>query len=57
MKALKIKFELTNSTEKPYDPEFVSKIQKSREDYKNGHFISIEKEDLKNFLGVKWTID
>ncbi len=34
MKALKIKFEV--SKEKPYNPEFVAKIQKGRQDYKDG---------------------
>lgn len=35
-KALKIKFEVKKSAEKPYDPEFVAKIEKSRQDYKDG---------------------
>ena len=34
MKALKIKFEV--SEEKPYNPEFIAKIQKGRQDYKDG---------------------
>ena len=34
MKALKIKFEV--SKEKPYNPKFVAKIQRSRQDYKDG---------------------
>lgn len=34
MKALKIKFEV--SKEKPYNPEFIAKIQKGRQDYKDG---------------------
>jgi hypothetical protein len=34
MKALKIKFEV--SKEEPYNPEFVAKIQKGRQDYKDG---------------------
>lgn len=33
-KALKIKFEVT--TQKGYNPDFVAKIEKSREDYKAG---------------------
>ncbi len=33
MKALKIKFEIKDKT---YNQEFVEKIKKSREDYKNG---------------------
>jgi hypothetical protein len=34
VKALKIKYELTN--EKAYNADFVAKIEKSRQDYKNG---------------------
>ena len=34
VKALKIKFEV--SKKGPYDPNFVSKIEKSRQDYKEG---------------------
>ena len=34
LKKLNIKFEL--SKEKPYDPAFVAKIQKARQDYKDG---------------------
>jgi hypothetical protein len=34
VKALKIKYEVTS--EKDYNPEFVAKIKKSRQDYKNG---------------------
>ncbi len=44
LKALKIKFEV--ATEKPYNPEFVSKIQESREQYKKGNFAVIKTEDL-----------
>jgi hypothetical protein len=34
MKALKIKFEVNK--EEPYNPEFVAKIKKGRQDYKDG---------------------
>lgn len=44
LKALKIKFEV--ATEKPYNPEFVSKIQESREQYKKGNYAVIKTEDL-----------
>lgn len=50
MKALKIKFEI--SKEKPYNPEFVEKIKRSEEDFKNGKFTRVKKEDLQNFLGL-----
>jgi hypothetical protein len=45
LKALKIKFEVV-AKEKPYNPEFVSKIQESREQYKKGNFAVIKTEDL-----------
>lgn len=51
MKALKIKFEISN--EEDYDPDFVAKIEESREQYKKEEFISIEKKDIKNYLGLE----
>lgn len=42
--ALKIKFEIAQDS--PYDPEFVAKIQKGREDYKNGKGVEISMEEL-----------
>lgn len=50
MKALKIKFEI--SKEKPYNPDFLEKIKRSEEDFKNGKFTRVKKEDLQNFLGL-----
>lgn len=50
MQALKIKFEV--SKEDSYNPEFVAKIEESKRQYENGDFISIEKKDIKNFLGI-----
>lgn len=50
MQALKIKFEV--SKEEDYNPEFVEKIMESKRQYENGDFISIEKKDIKNFLGI-----
>jgi len=44
LKALKIKFEITS--EKPYNPEFVAKIQESREQVKRGEYKIINTEDL-----------
>lgn len=44
VKALKIKFEVT--TEKAYNPNFVSKIEESREQYKKGDFSVIKTDDL-----------
>jgi aspartate ammonia-lyase len=51
MKALKIKFEV--SKEKSYNPEFVAKIQKGRQDYKDGNFVTVGKENFKAFLGLE----
>lgn len=51
VKALKMKFEV--SKEKPYDPNFVAKIKESKEQYKKGEFISVEKKDIKSFLGLE----
>lgn len=44
LKALKIKFEITK--DKPYDPEFVAKIEKSRQDFKEGKGRKITLEEL-----------
>jgi hypothetical protein len=44
MKAFKIKFKVVE--EKQYDPEFVKKILKAREDSKQGKSVSIPLEDL-----------
>lgn len=51
MKAFKIKFEIKK--EKPYNPEYVAKIKKSRQEYKDGNFVTVEKENLKSFLGLE----
>ncbi|WP_373493447.1 DUF2683 family protein [Aquiflexum sp.] len=50
VKALKMKFEI--SKDKPYDPEFVAKIKESRQQVKEGKTIRVEKENLKEFLGL-----
>jgi hypothetical protein len=43
MKALKIGFE---EGESPYDPEFVEKINRSRDNFKAGKFKAIKTDDL-----------
>jgi hypothetical protein len=48
MKALKIKFEV--SKEKPYNPDFVAKIKRSDEDFKNGKITSLKVEDLGKYI-------
>jgi hypothetical protein len=45
LKALKIKFEVV-SKEKPYNADFVAKIEESREQYKKGNFVLVKTEDL-----------
>ncbi len=50
MKALKIKFEV--SKDLPYNPEFVAKIEKSKQEFKDGKSIRVKKEDLQSFLGL-----
>lgn len=49
-KALKMKFEVTKY--EPYDPEFVAKIQESRQQAKKGKVTRVKKENLKDFLGL-----
>lgn len=51
MQALKIKFEV--SKEETYNPDFVAKIEESREQAKNGQVTRVRKEDLKEFLGLQ----
>ncbi len=50
VKALKMKFEVARK--KPYDPEFVEKIKRSEQEFKDGNYTRVEKKDLKNFLGL-----
>lgn len=42
MKALKISFK----EEKPYNPEFVAKIERSKKEFEMGDFKAIKTEDL-----------
>lgn len=35
-----------------YNPEFVAKVKKSWQQYKEGDFTTVEKEDFKTFLGL-----
>jgi len=50
LKALKIKFEI--SKEQPYNEEFVAKIKKSEQQFENGEFTRVDKNDLQNLLGL-----
>lgn len=51
LKALKIQFEMNEKIQ--YNPEFVAKINKSKQDYTEGNFVTIEKEQFKSFLGIE----
>ncbi len=51
LKALKIKFEVTN-LENSYKPEFVAKIKKSKQEFDDGKFTRVEKDNLQDFLGI-----
>ncbi|MGC4129072.1 MAG: hypothetical protein QM564_05800 [Bergeyella sp.] len=46
---LKLKFEVK---EKSYNREFVAKIEKSRQQAKDGKVTRVKKENLKSFLGL-----
>ena len=48
-KALKISFETKNDF---YAPDFVAKIEKSKQEIKEGKTTRVKKEDLQNFLGL-----
>lgn len=48
--ALKVKFEV--SEDKPYNPEFVTKINKSIKQVKVGKTTKLNMEDLDSFLGL-----
>jgi hypothetical protein len=48
-KALKVTFE---TKEDFYTPEFIAKIEKSKQEIKEGKTTRVKKEDLQNFLGL-----
>jgi len=48
--ALKIRFEV--SKKESYDPAFVEKVLESRQQAKAGKVTRVEKENLKEFLGI-----
>lgn len=47
LKELKLVFE-TGDEENPYNPDFVEKIKKSQQQYKEGKYTSVAQEDLEN---------
>lgn len=48
IKALKIKFEISSKDE--YNPEFVAKIEKSRQEFKDGKFTRVKKRRFKQIF-------
>ena len=51
MEALKIKFEI--SKENVYSDDFVAKVEKSKKEFEKGDFVRVEKNEIKNFLGLE----
>ena len=53
VKALRIKFEIITNYDKEYNPDFVSKINESKQQYNNGDFTTVNNdEELKSFLDI-----
>ncbi|MDR9373852.1 MAG: hypothetical protein RI565_03205 [Schleiferiaceae bacterium] len=50
IQALNIEFEVSQG--KPYDSDFVDKIKESRQQVKEGKTTRVEREDIKEFLGL-----
>ena len=46
LKAMKIPFETNKEKKSPYNPEFVAKIEQSREDFKDGKGVVMTIEEL-----------
>lgn len=51
IRAMKMKFDVA-TTDNIYNPEFVSKIKKSKTQIKKGRFVEVQQKDLQNFLGL-----
>lgn len=49
LKELKVVFE-TGDKDNPYDPDFVEKIKKSQQQYKEGNYTTVANEDLEKYL-------
>ena len=45
-------FNLDYEVQKPYNEDFVHKIQKSRQEFETGEFKRVQQKDLKSFLGL-----
>jgi hypothetical protein len=46
VKSLKIKFEISKDENKSYNPEFVAKIKKSKQQFKDGNFSTLSLDDI-----------
>ncbi len=55
MEALEIDFQVSkpNGEKNPYDPEFIAKILKSKQEYEVGNFVSVKKKDPPKFLSLE----
>ncbi|PWH86018.1 DUF2683 family protein [Brumimicrobium oceani] len=51
VKALKMKFE--EAEDKPYNPDFVKKIKRSKKEFQEGKYTTVNKDNLESFLGLK----
>jgi hypothetical protein len=51
LKALKVKFEISKD-DKPYNPEFVAKIKKSKKEIAKGKTTRVSIDKLDEFLGL-----
>jgi hypothetical protein len=49
LKELKVTFE-TGEENNPYNPDFIEKIKKSQQQYKEGNYKTVAKEDLEDYL-------
>jgi hypothetical protein len=50
MKAMKIKFEVSKEEKSPYNNNFVEKIKRSQQNFKEGKGRVVSSEDLDNLL-------
>lgn len=50
MKALKIKFEVSKSSDKPYNPEFVNRIKVSKKQIELGQYTDVNQSDIESFV-------
>lgn len=51
LKALDVTFQKERRSQ--YNPDFIAKIEKSKQEVKEGKLTRVKKEDLQNFLGLQ----